>query len=403
MHYPVINIASPEFKRQSHQIYHCLRKYDPVHQITMPNGDRAWLITTYEHAVEILKDNERLTKNKSSLCPFQHVHQMPPKALQIFGKQLLSIDPPDHTRLRKLSAKAFSPTNVSKMKEEIQKVADQLIDKAIEKGKMDILNDFAFPLPITVISQMLGVPQEDHEQFRVWSEVIVENAIDPKKMLGIVGVLEEFYAYIEKLIEERKLTPTDDFISNLVQAHEGDDSLSHEELLSMVLLLIVAGHETTVNLISNGILALLENKEQLKLFKEDPSLTDSAVEEFLRYYSPVEIGTSRWAKHDFEYGGKQIKMGDLLLVSFASANRDPNQFERADCLDITRAKNKHLAFGNGIHFCLGASLARLEGSIAIRTLFDRIPNIKSDIPFEELQWRPGILMRGLTSFPVIFK
>lgn len=397
-----LDLSSPEFKKNAHEIYKQLRQNDPLHEIAMPDGQRAWLSTRYDDAVQILKDDERFTKNLQSLSPEEYAAIMPKKEMDLISNQMLSSDPPDHTRLRSIVSKAFSPQMIENMQDEIQRITDDLIDRVQEKGSMEVIEDFAFPLPIIVISQMLGIPENDHHLFKKWSSDFINAANDRNKMKEAFPSIQAFGRYIEELITERRKYPGSDLISLLIQAHDSRDKLTAEELSSTIWLLIVAGHETTVNLIGNGLLALLENPEQFRLWRGDPAFSQSGIEELLRYYSPVEIATSRWARLDFTWHGKNIGKGDLIFVGLAAANRDPEQFENPNRLDITRKKNKHIAFGNGIHFCLGAPLARLEGKIALSTLLRRLPNLRIDTTSEELKWRSGILMRGLERFPVTF-
>lgn len=400
--YVNLDLSSPEFKKNAHEIYKQLRENDPLHEIKMPDGQRAWLTTRYDDAVQTLKDNERFTKNLRSLSPEEYAAIMPEKEMDLISRQMLSTDPPDHTRLRSIVSKAFSPQMIEEMNDEIQRITDDLIDKIQEKGSLEVIEDFAFPLPIIVISQMMGIPEDDHYLFKKWSNDFIESANNREKMKDAFPSIQAFRSYIEELIAERRKNPGSDLISMLIHAHDSGDKLTAEELSSTIWLLIVAGHETTVNLIGNGLLALLENPDQLRLWQSDQSLTPSSIEELLRYYSPVEIATARWASRDFTWQGKNVSKGDLIFVGLAAANRDPEQFEDPDRLDITRMKNKHIAFGNGIHFCLGAPLARLEGKIALSTLIRRLPNLRIDTASEEFKWRSGILMRGLERFPVTF-
>lgn len=400
--YANLDLSSPEFKKNAHEIYKQLRKDDPLHEITMPDGQRAWLTTRYDDAVQTLKDNERFTKNLRSLSPEDYAAFMPEKEMDLISRQMLSTDPPDHTRLRSIVSKAFSPQMIEEMREEIQRITDDLIDRIQEKGSMEVIEDFAFPLPIIVISQMMGIPEDDHYLFKKWSNDFIESANNREKMKDAFPSIQAFGIYIEELIAERRKNPGSDLISMLIHAHDSGDKLTTEELSSTIWLLIVAGHETTVNLIGNGLLALLENPDQMRLWQSDQTLTSSGIEELLRYYSPVEIATARWASRDFSWHGKNVSKGDLIFVGLAAANRDSEQFEDPDRLDITRMKNKHIAFGNGIHFCLGAPLARLEGKIALSTLIRRLPNLQIDTASEEFKWHSGILMRGLERFPVTF-
>ncbi len=400
--YANLDLSSPEFKKNTHEIYKQFRQNDPLLEIAMPDGQRAWLSTRYDDAVQILKDDDRFTKNLQSISPEDYAAIMPKKEMDLISKQMLSSDPPDHTRLRSIVSKAFSPQMIEDMQDEIQRITNDLIDQIQEKGSMEVIADFAFPLPIIVISQMLGIPENDHYLFKKWSSDFIESANNRNKMKEAFPSIQAFGRYIEELITERRKYPGSDLISILIQAHDSRDKLTAEELSSTIWLLIVAGHETTVNLIGNGLLALLENPDQLRLWRSDPALTQSGIEELLRYYSPVEIGTSRWARLDFTWHGKNVRKGDLIFAGLAAANRDPEQFENPDRLDITRKKNKHMAFGNGIHFCLGAPLARLEAKIALSTLVQRLPNLSIDPTSEEFKWRSGILMRGLERFPVTF-
>ncbi len=390
-----LDLSSPSFKKNAHEIYKHLRRHDPMHKITMQNGQIGWLITRYDDVAQALKDDLRITKDRRDQST------IPPTVKHLFD-HLLATDPPDHTRLRSIVSKAFSPKIIESLHSQIQQITEELIDRIESKGAMDVIDDFAFPLPIAVLSRMLGIPEEEHYLIREWSNAIIAAASDNQKIKEALPSIEAFAEYIETLIIQRREKPADDLISHFVYAHDNGEYLTAQEVSSMIFLLIIAGHETTVNLIGNGLLALLENPDQLELFKKNPHVAPSPIEELLRYYSPVEIGTVRWAKHDFTWYEKTIHQDDLIFVSISSANRDPEQFEQPDRLDLTRTKNKHVAFGNGIHYCLGAPLARLEGKIALTALLRRLPNLSSAIDFEELTWRPGILMRGLVRFPVSF-
>jgi cytochrome P450 len=277
-----------------------------------------------------------------------------------------------------------------------------LLDAVQDKHEMDLIDQFAFPLPIIVISEMLGVPSEDRMKFRAWSNLVVESTGDPEAFQQVAEQLQAFNLYIRKLIDDKRMVPADDLLSKLIQVETQGDKLSEEELVSMVFLLIIAGHETTVNLISNGALALLLHPDQMELLKQNPTLIKSAVEEFLRYQGPLMLATQRWAREDVNLGGKLIRRGDHVMVTLASANRDGEAFPAPDELDITRKENKHLAFGKGIHYCLGAPLARLEGAIAINTLLRRMPNLRLNVDPKDLVWRPGSLIMGLSTLPVSF-
>ena len=265
---------------------------------------------------------------------------------------------------------------------------------------MDLVDDYAFPLPITVIAELLGIPVEDRDRFRVWSNTFVLPPMTDELREQFTRHTDEFVEYLDDLFAKRRAEPAEDLLSALVQAEEHGDRLSENELYSMAVLLIVAGHETTVSLITNAVLALLSNPDQLAVVREDPSLMPAAVEELLRYDSPVERTITRWATADTEVGGKLVRRGELVIAVVGSANRDPAQFPGADTLDLRREAGKHVGFGRGPHFCLGAPLARLEAEIALRTLFERLPTLRLAIAEKDLYWRPIPLFRSLASLPV---
>jgi cytochrome P450 len=315
---------------------------------------------------------------------------------------MLRHDPPDHTRLRQLVAKAFTPRMVEQLRPRVQAIAEALLDAVAGRGEMDLIDDYAFPLPITVIAEMLGIPPADRGQFRDWSDVLVRTA--PPHTIGpeAIAAAEGLGRYLEARIEERRRAPADDLIAGLLQAEEAGDKLGKEELQGMVYLLLVAGHETTTNLIGNGVLALLQHPDQLARLRRDSALLPSAVEELLRFCAAVVMST-RYAAEDVALGGVVIPKGGMVLIVIAAANRDPTRFPNPDALDITRADNKHLSFGHGIHYCLGAPLARLEGEIALGTLLRRMPDLRLGVAPESLTWRsPHFVLRGLVKLPVVF-
>jgi cytochrome P450 PksS len=286
---------------------------------------------------------------------------------------------------------------IEQLRPRIQQIASELVDAVEERGSMDLITDFAYPLPITVISEMLGIPATDRQKFRTWTQAIIDIQEEER-----VASTEAFFSYIRALLNEKRVHPGDDLITRLVQVEENGDQLNEIELVSMIFLLIVAGHETTVNLLGNGTLALLQHPDQLQLLQRDPSLIATAVEELLRYTGPVSLSDERWANEDIELRGKLIRKGQMVVASLISANADPHQFHNGDALDITRRENQHLAFGKGIHFCLGAPLARLEGQIAFATLLQRLPNLRLASEAEHLAWTRNPMLRGLKSLPVTF-
>ena len=388
--------VGPAGTSDSYRAYALLRATQPVHCVTLPSGRRRWLITRYDDAERVLCDS-RLVKTR----PFDDLSE----ELRPLTKSMISVDPPDHTRLRALVRKAFSPRRVERLRPRVQQIADELLDAVAQGGRMDLIDDYAFPLPIMVISELLGVPSADSAQFRNWSNAVVSG--EPFSTGGPLPAwrrtaLSEFSDYLRALCERKRADPRDDLVTGLVRAREEGDALSVDELLATVFVLIVAGHETTVNFIGNGMHALLAHPDQLRKLIRDPRLIGSAMEELVRYTGPSETSTIRYASTDIECNGVTIAQGDQVVVVLASANRDETRFTGADWLDVTRTDNHHLGFGKGIHFCLGATLARLEGQIAISRLLRRMPDLRPALPLDQLQWRPSMIIRGLQSFPVLF-
>ncbi|MCM3271654.1 cytochrome P450 family protein [Paenibacillus elgii] len=403
------DFASPETMHDFMAFYKRLAgQQEPLYRLDDFFGmGGAWLAFRHEDVAAILKD-PRFIKDTRKLAPPQGQGESGQKYAYLskfreWIKQMpnmLSVDPPDHTRLRRLASKAFTPHTIEGLRPRIQQIADELLDAVQERGRMDLITDFAYPLPITVISEMLGIPVADRDQFREWTRKLLNASLDPKQEDTVSEVLDKFVEYIKTLLAEKRAHPGNDITSGLVQAHDEEDQLSENELLSTIWLLIVAGHETTVNLIGNGIVALLQHPEQMRLLRSDPSLLPSAVEELLRYAGPVMIA-SRFASEDVTLHGKDIRKGEMVLVSLAGANVDPHKFSHPEALDITREEHEHLAFGKGIHLCLGAPLARLEGQIAFGTLLRRLPHLRLAVEPEQLTYNRSTL-RSLTSLPVLF-
>jgi len=395
-------IHDPAFKTNPYPTYAWLREYDPVHFTEMWGGYRAWIITRYDDVQTVLKD-PRFVKDPVNALPPEALAQAQPTSEfdRLFNRNLLSLDPPDHTRLRGLVHKAFTPRLIEGLRGRVQSVADELLDAVQAAGQMDLIADYAFPLPIIVISELLGAPAEDRDRVRHWSNIVVGDH-SPEEWGQFIPELEAFIAYLSALFEARRASPTNDLMSALLEAEEAGDKLSEEELYAMVILLLIAGHETTVNLIGNGMVALLEHPDQLQRLKDNPTLIKPAIEELLRYDGPVETSTNRFVSTDLTFGGKQMQRGDLVVVVLAGADRDPAQFHQPDVLEIGRADNHHVAFGAGIHYCLGAPLARMEGQIAIATLLRRMPNLKLRVPAVQLEVRPNFLLRGYQVIPVTF-
>ena len=401
---PRVDLLNPTYKANPYPTYAELRSEAPVYRATLPDGRGVWLVTRYEDVVAVLKD-ERFVKDWRKAMTPEQLAQIPPipEAMRPLSENMLDKDPPDHERLRRLVSKAFTPRLIERMRPRVQEIADALLDAVEEGGEMDLIDDYAFPLPIIVIAELLGVPAEDRNKFREWSNAAVSGDTTQEYVEKVLlPHMEAFVGYLRAMFEEKRKNPKEDLISALVRAEEAGDKLSEDELLAMVFLLLIAGHETTVNLIGNGTLALLQHPGELQKLKSDPALIKPAVEELLRYDGPVETSTERFAREDVRIGDTVIPKGEMVMVVIAAADHDPERFPEPDELDITRPDNKHLAFGKGIHHCLGAPLARMEGQIALGTLLRRMPNLRLKGSPESLTWRPGLVLRGLKSLPVEF-
>ncbi len=379
------DLFSPAFKANPHPTFAQMRANHPIYAHHDRNGNTIWYITRYADVVTIMRD-ARFVKEQPDRPPTDAINQ-----------NMLFADPPNHTRLRTLVNQAFTPRRVEQMAPTLQMVADELIDAVYAMGAMDLIADFALPFPVVVISDLLGIPSADQSQVAAWSQTIISPGGRRLKAKERRRMMREFVAYLQTLFEKRRQSPQDDLITALVQAEAHGERLSETELSSMVALLLVTGHETTVNLIGNGVLTLLQHPLQLELLRHNPDLLDSAVEELLRFDGPVETSTTRWVGENLVYKGHAMQRGDTVRVVITSANHDPAVFENPDQLDITRKSNKHLQFGHGIHYCLGAPLARLEGRVALWTLFDRLPNLKMTA---NPKFRQGVLFRGLEALPV---
>jgi cytochrome P450 len=400
---PNVKITSRVFKANPFPFYARLRAEQPVYKTTYVDKRPVYLVARYNDVSALLKD-ERLVKNRRSVLSAREVarYDMPaPRSLRAIERNMLDLDPPDHTRLRALVHKAFTPRLVEQMHMRVQTLADELIDKMQRKGQVDLVADYALPIPLTIISEIMGIPTRDQYKFHGWTKRVVSLQSPIQGLFAIPSVLS-FVRYLKKMFVQRRANPRDDLISALVQAEEAGDRLSEDELLAMVFILVIAGHETTVNLIGNGTLALLENPDQRERLRRDPSLITSAVEELARYYSPVEMSTERYAREDITIAGTTICKGEMVMGIIGSAHRDETQFECPNQLDISRTPNRHLAFGQGIHYCAGAPLARLETQIAIQALIDRAPNLRLAMPTERLRWQPTFVLRGLEALPVAF-
>ncbi|MGK5730784.1 cytochrome P450 family protein, partial [Streptomyces sp. URMC 124] len=396
-----------EFAADPYPAYAWLREHAPVHRTALPSGVEAWLVTRYADARQALAD-QRLSKN-----PVHHSESAHGKGkVGIPGERsanlmthLLNIDPPDHTRLRRLVSKAFTPRRVAEFAPRVQELTDRLIDGFADRGEADLIHEFAFPLPIYAICDMLGVPSEDQDDFRDWAGMMIRHGGGPRG--GVARSVKKMRGYLTELIHRKREDLGEDLISGLIRASDHGEHLTEDEAAAMAFILLFAGFETTVNLIGNGTYALLRNpgqRERLQraLAEGDEGLLATGVEELLRYDGPVELATWRFATRDLTIGGQRIAEGDPVLVVLAAADRDPERFAEPDTLDLSRRDNQHLGYGHGIHYCLGAPLARLEGQTALATLLRRLPDLRLGADPEELRWRGGLIMRGLRTLPVTF-
>ncbi|MEU2851250.1 cytochrome P450 family protein [Streptomyces syringium] len=408
---PAPTLFTWEFAADPYPAYAWLREHAPVHRTALPSGVEAWLVTRYADARQALAD-QRLSKNPAHHSESAHGKGkvgIPGERSANLMTHLLNIDPPDHTRLRRLVSKAFTPRRVAEFAPRVQELTDQLIDAFIDKGEADLIHEFAFPLPIYAICDLLGVPREDQDDFRDWAGMMIRHGGGPRG--GVARSVKKMRGYLAELIhrkrEELGEGGDDDLISGLIRASDHGEHLTENEAAAMAFILLFAGFETTVNLIGNGVYALLRNpgeRERLQraLAEGDESLLATGVEELLRYDGPVELATWRFATEPITLGGQRIAVGDPVLVVLAAADRDPERFAEPDTLDLSRRDNQHLGYGHGIHYCLGAPLARLEGQAALATLLRRLPDLRLAADPEELRWRGGLIMRGLRTLPVEF-
>ena len=384
------------FVQNPHELYRWLRGEGPAHPEVMWGGVRAWLITRYSEARALLND-PRLSKDQAGALALFPPGTGGSHASSLNINMLLK-DPPDHTRLRRLVMKAFTAGAVQQLRPRIERIADELLDAievAAATGAVDLMDFFAAPLPMRVIGELLGVPVADADNFRAGVEPVLTTT-DPDELRSAMAALT---ALLGQLIAGKRDRPGDDLLSALVEVSDDGDQLSEDELLATAYLLILAGYETTVNLVGNGILALLQNPTQLEMLRANPSRLPGAVEEFLRFESPLNIATLRFTTEAILVGEVAIPSGEFVVIALLAANHDPDKFDEPDRLDVNRNPNAHLAFGHGIHYCLGAPLARLEAQIALGRLLDRFDRITLDNT-ATLQYRPSTLMRGLTALPV---
>lgn len=400
---PVFNPFDPGTRRDPYPLYQRIVEENPVYKL--PIG--VWVFARHADCTAVLRDPRSSSDQRNSSF-YQQDPAMQERVVrerEVLGvdRPFLFMDPPDHSRLRGLVQKAFTPRVVEALRPRAQQVVDGLLDAAAEKGQIEVVEEFAYPVPIALISEMLGVPADDAERFKDWSRELA-SSLDPEiltpddVLARRFEVMRSFAEYFHDLIDERRSSPRDDLLSALVHAEEQGDRLTEPELLSTLILLLVAGHETTVNLIANGVLALLRNPVELARLRADPDgLARSTVEEVLRYDPPVQLD-GRTALEDMEVGGVTIEKGEQSMLLLGAANRDPAVFDEPSRFDITRTDNRHLSFGFGIHHCLGAPLARMEGQIALSTLGRRFPGL--ELLDDDPPYKDNLVLRGLAELKV---
>ncbi|MCX4635435.1 cytochrome P450 [Streptomyces platensis] len=380
--------------------YAALRDAGPVHRITGADGHPAWLVTRYDDVRGALAD-PRLSLDKRHATPNGYRGFALPPALDA---NLLNMDPPDHTRVRRLVVKAFTTGRVEALRAPARRIADALLDAMAERGRAELIADYAAPLSIAVICDLLGIPHRDRPDFLAWSDALITpDPSRPELMKEAIGAMLTFYT---GLIAAKRAEPGDDLLSDLIAVRdeaapgEEDDRLTEDELTSLAFLILFAGYESTAHLIANAVLALLDHPDQLRELQRNPAELPTAVEEFLRFDNPYPVAIRRFPMEDMEIGGVRIPAGESVLLSIASANRDPARFPEPDALDRGRDLSGHLGMGHGIHHCLGAPLARLEAVTALEALLGRFPELRLAVPRGDLRHRRALRARGLISLPV---
>ena len=396
------DLYGPEFRADPACVFAQMREHDPV--LLQPGLDPEtpiWFITKHDDVAAVLLDDERFVRDpRLALTKEELAADDRPPILEMIDNNMINRDGDDHRRLRRLVTKAFTPRMVEQLRPRIQTIADELIDGVEPRREMDMSAEYAFPLPITVIAELLGVPNVDQDRFKEWSDAIISPVLDQEGVERFNELMGQFVGYLGAFFAARRAEPADDLVSALLAAHDQQDALTEQEVFGTVVLLIVAGHETTVGLIGNAVVNLLEHSDQLGLLREDAALIPGAIEEILRFEGPVERSLNRWAATDVELGGKTIRKGELVIPILGAADRDPDRFPNPDLFDVRREDVRHLAFGRGSHYCLGAPLARLETQIALETLFRRLPGLRLAVPRAQLEWRATPGFRRVVALPV---
>ncbi|MFF5139307.1 cytochrome P450 [Streptomyces sp. NPDC013157] len=394
-------VIDPAFKADAPARYDRLRELGPIHPAEFHLGLKGWVVVGHDLAREALVHPALLkdaTPAAEALAAAGYVLHRPSVGL---GAQMMEADPPEHTRLRRLAAAAFTPRRTAELAPRVEQIAHGLVDALPPAGETDLVSAFNAPLPATVIAELLGIPEEHRQDFRRWAGQALQVA-SPGHRAALAGL----HGLLADLVADKRRRPRDDLLSALVAVRDEEDGrLTEEELVGTAMMLVVAGHESTVNLLGNAVLALLQHPGQLRLLREHPELMPGAVEEFLRYDTSVERSTSRYAAEDIELGGVPVPRGSMVVVALGAAGRDAPQPGGGDpaALDVARPGARHLAFGHGIHYCLGAPLARLEATTALRVLLSRVPELELAAPVESLEWIGSGIIRGVLSLPVRYR
>jgi cytochrome P450 len=388
----------PTIRPDPHSYWNQLRSVEPVAARKGPvTGNTFWLLTTYDDCVTALR-SQRLGKEPEKHLDPQLIADFGEQGpFEVLGRNMLFLDPPDHTRLRALVRDGFSNRTVEALVPRIEAIVDDLLAALGDRPSFDLIDAFALPLPVTVIAELLGIPPSDHTRFRAWTDAVLGRVGTEVEAMG-AGM--EFIQYLNDLAETRRSDPRNDMISFLLHSENDGEKLDHAEFLGMVFLLLVAGHETTVNLIGNGVLELIRHQDEFSRLLSGDVPVESATEELLRFHGPVESTTMRWIYEPFELGETTLHPGDLVIPILMAANRDPQIFQDPDTLDLGRTPNRHIAFGSGIHLCLGAPLARREAHVALAAIAARLGRLELDMDVDDLEWTPGFFLRGARSIEV---
>jgi cytochrome P450 len=399
--FETIDIWSAQHKANAHQVYEKLRAAAPICRVRLSRKEDAYLVQRYADVSALLKDTRFAKDPANALSPAQLKRiPNPLKMFQPLTRNMLGMDDPDHARLKKLVQAGFTPRRMEMLKARTEQITEDFLDRINTIEPFDLVSRFALPMPVTIISELLGVPKSDQTKFARWSHTLLSVGPSSWRVVFALPDILRFLRYLKYLIALKRRSPADDLVSSLVQIEAGSDALSPDELMAMIAILLSAGHETTSNLIANGTLALLQNREALEQLRSHPEFVDTAVEELLRFAGPVETSTFRYAREDVEIAGHLIPQGAVVLGVITSANRDEAQFVDPHQIDLERTPNRHLTFGEGGHYCVGAALARMEARIAFTAMLKRWPTLQISQDFNSAEWKPGPVLRGLKQLPL---